>query len=377
MLGSGLCLYAMPATLLLFAGCLGSGRGGQGRVGAAPLQERRGGGSLALHAEPESEGAEMSRLKAEVEKAEALVAVAEAKAALAEAKAAALSPPAPTHGADEQAPAVAQTAPAALEAALESSYSGAEARPAQLFFSPQGAAFFEMLDRLEGVGIGGSQTITALDTILRSFFTCLYQFAIASKAGEFDNNAPEDVRQNVKELGGAISDDAIASALAPLDKGGDWRPICMALGNVDRLAEIMDDSLEWDRVFPEEFMTQSGLARGESRHRLLSFLRTPAFREAGTWTQNEVRAAEKLVADDPRLGKVFTRMNMVQRALGEQIRNAAIVPVAAILSLVVAIGFFCYGINKDPNLAGGTAAGTAPPTSSIDAKTLPLFKLEK
>lgn len=373
MLGSGLCLYALPATLLVFAGCFCSSRGGLGQGGAVPLQQRIGSSSLALNAELEGEEAEMSRLKAEVEKAEARVAVAEAKAALAEAKAAALSPPTGL----EQVPAVAQTAPAGSEAALERSYSGAEARPAQLFFGPQGAPFFEMLDRLEGVGIGGSQTITALDTILRSFFTCIYQFVVASKAGEFDENAPEDVRRNVKELGGGITDDAIASALAPLDKGGDWRPICMALGKVDRLAEIMDDSLEWDRVFPEEFMTRSGLARGESRDRLLSFLSAPAFREAGTWTQSEVIAAKKLIADDPRLSRVFSRMHVVQSALGAQIRNAAILPVAAILSLVVAIGFFCYGINKDPNLAAGTADGTAPPTSSIDAKALPLFRLEK
>ena len=83
-----------------------------------------------------------------------------------------------------------------------SSYSENERRPAKLFYGPEGAALFEVLDKMEDVK---ELDTTSLDRTLRSWFMSLYQFSAASQAGDPPLDAPEDVRRNVKEVGRSSS----------------------------------------------------------------------------------------------------------------------------------------------------------------------------
>ncbi|CAE8634214.1 unnamed protein product [Polarella glacialis] len=217
----------------------------------------------------------------------------------------------------------------------------------------------------------------------------LYQFATASRGAELQS-APEEVKRSVMELGGALSADAIAGALAPRRvqdgrvSGGDMRPLLKALGSVRRLAEIVDDALQWETVFTPFVQESTGISLVDGKARILTFLRSSAFREAGDWTDAELQDAELLVASDPRLQKVFDRMEVVRASLSDYFSKAAGFPILALVLLVAAIAFLCLGVKLDPNMGGAGSSGDAvnsvggvTPPSLSDLQGLPLFKLDK
>ncbi|CAK9046565.1 Carboxypeptidase, partial [Durusdinium trenchii] len=280
---------------------------------------------------------------AELELAKARAAVVEAKAALAAAKA---SPEKIASGAEAAAP---QGAEIDVGSALEpevvgvvdfSSYSQAELRPAKLFYGPEGSAIFEVLDKMEDVKELGS---TSLDTVIRSWFMSLYQFSAASQAGEPPPEMPEDFRRNVKEVGGALKPDDIATFLMDRDKGGDWRPCVRALADTE-FAKIMQDSLSWDVIFTDDVVRTANITLVEGRTRIINFLAGP-FKEAGFWSDAEADAAERLIQKDPRLQRVFSRINSVKNSIGENIRSASLGPILALVFFVAAICFFCNGLS--------------------------------
>lgn len=306
----------------------------------------------------EVSAAELERLKAELELAQARAAAAEAKAALAAAKADGPSGPGPSGpGGGGGVPVAAAPGAVEVTTVLEpevvgisgsptgsidfTAYSEAELRPAKLLYGPEGAPLFEVLDKMEDVKELGT---TSLDAVLRAWFMSLYQFSAASQAGELPPDAPEDFKRNVKEVGGALKPDEIASFLTDRDQGGDWRPCVRGLAQTE-FAKIMDDSLSWNVIFSNDVVTASNISMPEGRARVINFLASESFKEAGSWSDSEANAAERLIEKDPRLQRVFSRMNSVKNSIGENIRSASLAPILAIVFFIAAICFFCNGLS--------------------------------
>lgn len=306
----------------------------------------------------EVSAAELERLKAELELAQARAAAAEAKAALAAAKADGPSGPGPSGpGGGGGVPVAAAPGAVEVTTVLEpevvgisgsptgsidfTAYSEAELRPAKLLYGPEGAPLFEVLDKMEDVKELGT---TSLDAVLRAWFMSLYQFSAASQAGELPPDAPEDFKRNVKEVGGALKPDEIASFLTDRDQGGDWRPCVRGLAQTE-FAKIMDDSLSWNVIFSNDVVTASNISMPEGRARVINFLASESFKEAGSWSDSEANAAERLIEKDPRLQRVFSRMNSVKNSIGENIRSASLAPILAIVLFIAAICFFCNGLS--------------------------------
>eukprot|EP00434_Breviolum_minutum_P033538 symbB.v1.2.029679.t1/scaffold3280.1/size59835/6 len=299
--------------------------------------------NLQLHAQEdkgEVSAAEVEKLKAELELAQARAAAAEAKAALAAAKAA------PESGIEQVAPGVAMDVaplePEVLDQAIDFSvYSEDELRPAKLLYGSEGAPLFEVLDKMEDVKEMGS---TSLDAVLRAWFMSLYQFSAASQAGDLPPDSPEDFRRNVQEVGGALKPEEIASFLMDREKGGDWRPCLRALAQT-QFAKIMDDSLSWNVIFTNDVQAAANITMPDGRKRVIDFLASDSFKEAGSWSEKETDAAERLIERDPRLQRVFSRMNNVKNSIGENIRSASLPPILAIVFFIAALCFFCNGLS--------------------------------
>eukprot|EP00931_Biecheleriopsis_adriatica_P100586 TRINITY_DN75870_c0_g1_i1.p1 TRINITY_DN75870_c0_g1~~TRINITY_DN75870_c0_g1_i1.p1 ORF type:complete len:417 (-),score=93.71 TRINITY_DN75870_c0_g1_i1:12-1241(-) len=362
MLACWLFLYATPA-LLLFT----PGLGVQPVLYPRTSLPRTAGMASDESSADESSDAKLQRLKAEVEVAEARAAVAQAKAALAAAQAG-------ESRVDEVSspPATVSEAPSVAVPVLDlASFSEDERRPAAFFFDREGAELFDLFERLENVEIMGMANVTQLDAVLRGWFMSIYQFTVASM-GDLPPDAPEDVRRNIKDLGGSLDADAIASALAPRGSGSDWRPFVKGLGENPRFADIMEDALQFQILFPEPITRATGLSLDECKARVLNFFRGSSFKEAGSWTDAELQAAERLVANNPKLQKVLGRFESVRESLSETIKTAAGAPLVALGFLLLSIAFCCFGMGQDPNLNGG--AGSMP---QADTQNLPLFKLEK
>eukprot|EP00435_Cladocopium_sp_Y103_P025069 s492_g6.t1 len=283
------------------------------------------------------------RTAAELELAQARAAAAEAKAALAAAKADGPGGPSgPSGGAAEVAAALEPEVVGTSDSSIDfTAYSETELRPAKLLYGPEGAPLFEVLEKMEDVKELGT---TSLDAVLRAWFMSLYQFSAASQAGELPADAPEDFKRNVKEVGGALKPDEIASFLMDRDKGGDWRPCVRGLAQTE-FAKIMDDSLSWNVIFSNEVVTASNISMPEGRARVINFLASESFKEAGSWSDSEANAAERLIEKDPRLQRVFSRMNSVKNSIGENIRSASLAPILAIVFFIAAICFFCNGLS--------------------------------
>ena len=89
--------------------------------------------------------------------------------------------------------------PEIVESTLDlSEYSEAEQRPAQFLYGQSGAAFFDLLDRLENIPDAGT---TVLDEVLRGWFLAIYQLSAVSGSAILPENVPDGVRSNVAELG--------------------------------------------------------------------------------------------------------------------------------------------------------------------------------
>lgn len=144
--------------------------------------------------------------------------------------------------------------------------------------------------------------------------------------------------------GGALKPDEIASFLMDRDQGGDWRPCVRGLAQTD-FAKIMDDSLSWNVIFSNDVVTASNISMPEGRARVINFLASESFKEAGSWSDSEANAAERLIERDPRLQRVFSRMNSVKNSIGENIRSASLAPILAIVFFIAAICFFCNGLS--------------------------------
>ena len=129
------------------------------------------------------------------------------------------------------------------------------------------------------------------------------------------------------------------------EKGGDWRPCVRALADTD-FAKIMDESLSWQIIFTNDVIKTANITMDEGRARVINFLAGP-FKEAGFWSDSEADAAERLIAKDPRLDRVFSRMNSVKNSIGENIRSASLGPILALVFFVAAICFCCNGLSID------------------------------
>ena len=145
--------------------------------------------------------------------------------------------------------------------------------------------------------------------------------------------------------------DAIASVLLDREKGGDWRPSVKKLSQT-RFAKIMDDSLNWEVIFPSEVVTATNVSLPEGRGRVINFLGSDAFKAAGSWSNEEANAAERLIAKDPRLSRVFSRINSVKNSLADNIRSASFLPILALVFFVLFAVCLCNGINADPSFNG-------------------------
>ena len=128
------------------------------------------------------------------------------------------------------------------------------------------------------------------------------------------------------------------------DQGGDWRPCVRGLAQTE-FAKIMDDSLSWNVIFSNEVVTASNISMPEGRARVIKFLASESFKEAGSWSDSEANAAERLIEKDPRLQRVFSRMNSVKNSIGENIRSASLAPILAIVFFIAAICFLCNGLS--------------------------------
>ena len=104
--------------------------------------------------------------------------------------------------------------------------------------------------------------------------------------------------------GGALKPEEIASFLMDREKGGDWRPCLRALAQT-QFAKIMDDSLSWNVIFTNDVQAAANITMPDGRKRVIDFLASDSFKEAGSWSEKEADAAERLIERDPRLQRVF------------------------------------------------------------------------
>jgi len=347
------------------------------RVGV-PLQKLPNLTPIWLHAQDpdaaEPASAEIEKLKAELELAQARAAAAEAKAALAaaqtqtepQAAASVAVPSSPTLEGGDLA-----LEPEVLEPELDlSAYSESERRPAQFLFGREGSNLFDLLDQLENIPDAGT---TVLDEVLRAWFMAVYQLSAASGSAILPDTVPETVKTDIKELGGAVDPDVLATLLLEKDKGGDWRPFMKGLGKI-RLSNIMANMVNWTTVFPDPVNERTGLSTLDSKARVIDFLASEALRESGTWSNSEADAAERLISQDPKLARVFSRIDGVKQSIAENIRRASIAPIVGLIFLIAAVAFFCNGLLSGSG-GGGGDGNLVPDQSQLQG--LPLVGLEK
>ena len=163
-----------------------------------------------------------------------------------------------------------------------------------------------------------------------------------SSAESAELSASEGFLSNL--WGAALKPEEIASFLMDRDKGGDWRPCVRGLAQTE-FAKIMDDSLSWNVIFSDQVVAASNVTMPEGRSRVVNFLASESFKQAGSWSDSEADAAERLIEKDPRLQRVFSRMNSVKNSIGENIRSASLAPILAIVFFVAALCFFCNGLS--------------------------------
>lgn len=323
----------------------------------------------AQDADAEPSSAEIQKLKAELELAQARAAAAEAKAALAAAQTQSSAPI--TEPSEASVGSVATVLePEVVESSFSlSDYSQTEQRPAQFLFGEKGAAFFDLLDRLENIPDAGT---TVLDEVLRGWFLAIYQLSAVSGSAILPENVPDGVRSNVAELGAAMDADVLATLLLDTDKGGDWRPCLQRLRSA-RLSDIMSDALNWTTIFPDRLNALTELSMPDSKSRVIDFLSSDSFKDCGSWSDAEVIAAENLISSDPKLAKIFDRIEKVKSSIAENVRKQSIIPIVGLVLLVAAVAFFCNGINLGSGADGDS--NLIPDQSQLQG--LPLVGLEK
>jgi len=332
-------------------------------------------------AEVEKAQAALAKAQAEAELAEAKAAVARAKAELAAAKTGEVRP------SDANVPVNTVEAPGLAAEPLEDTSDGSLAQgPAEvavasgtfldgapsIFRLPESVRLFNLLARFEETMILGN--LTALDMLLEAGLAGLFQFAAvgkAAEAGELTDMSLEEVR-DMEEVGKAINADTIATAIAPRfvedkgEKGGDWRPLARELGALQRLPDIVERVTNWDQLMPDALERATGVSRDEVKAVALAFLRSPALKEAGSWTEAELDAAEEFVQRDEQLRRVFARMDKVRNGMKESFGQFTWVP----LVLLIAVFGACYCL-----FCAGPEAANGPAQEGL--RDLPLFKLER
>lgn len=351
-----LAMYLLPATVLFVPGV---------RVMPQSLALGTAIRLNAQDADAEPSSAEIEKLKAELELAQARAAAAEAKAALAAAQTQSSEPSEASLGS-----AATVLEPEVVESSFSlSDYSQTEQRPAQFLFGEKGAAFFDLLDRLEKIPDAGT---TVLDEVLRGWFLAIYQLSAVSGSAILPENVPDGVRSNVAELGAAMDADVLATLLLDTDKGGDWRPCLQRLRSA-RLSDIMSDALNWTTIFPDRLNALTELPMLDSKSRVVDFLASDSFKDCGSWSDAEIIAAENLISSDPKLVKIFDRIEKVKSSIAENVRKQSIIPIVGLVLLVAAVLFFCNGINLG---TGGDGDSNLIPDQS-QLQGLPLVGLEK
>ncbi|CAE7939463.1 Serine carboxypeptidase 1 [Symbiodinium microadriaticum] len=355
-----LAMYLLPATVLFVPGV---------RVMPQSLTLGTAIRLNAQDADAEPSSAEIQKLKAELELAQARAAAAEAKAALAAAQTQSSAPI--TEPSEASVGSVATVLePEVVESSFSlSDYSQTEQRPAQFLFGEKGAAFFDLLDRLENIPDAGT---TVLDEVLRGWFLAIYQLSAVSGSAILPENVPDGVRSNVAELGAAMDADVLATLLLDTDKGGDWRPCLQRLRSA-RLSDIMSDALNWTTIFPDRLNALTELSMPDSKSRVIDFLSSDSFKDCGSWSDAEVIAAENLISSDPKLAKIFDRIEKVKSSIAENVRKQSIIPIVGLVLLVAAVAFFCNGINLGSGADGDS--NLIPDQSQLQG--LPLVGLEK
>lgn len=403
---AGFSLLVAPAARWAFVACGGR----SARLGRAVRAAASGDGEDAVAAAE----AKMARARAELELAEARAAAGRAQADLAEAKTATPPPGAPSEEpwlADVRLEAqprprrlvergrqaaeeniaeaidveaeVASAAPPVIDADTVdvddfdlSAFTGAEARPARLLKSREGASFFEVLSRLEEVTIMGNNTV--LDAVLQAGIAGIWQFSAVSRAPPAEGNPAgmqNGLARDVQEVGAQVTAEDWATALASAfqedgsAKSGDWRPLVRSLCKVQRLPDIVEAAVKWEQLYPDAVERTTGTPRGEFKDAAIAFLRTAVPADPGTWSPEEMSAAERMVDQDPRLRKIFARADAVRVNAAEAITGAfGLVPLA-LLGAVLAACFFCLTSGG----GGGDGGGVPPPPTD----GLPLVGLVK
>ncbi|CAE7707930.1 CBP1 [Symbiodinium pilosum] len=214
---------------------------------------------------------------------------------------------------------------------------------------------------------------TVLDEVLRGWFLAIYQLSAVSGAAILPENVPDGVKSNVKELGAAMDADVLATLLLDSDKGGDWRPCLQRLRNT-RLSAIMSDALNWTTIFPDGVTERTGIPTMESKARVIDFFASDSFKECGSWSNAELTAAESLISRDPKLSRVFERIEKVKNSIAENIRGASFAPIIGLVILVAAVVFLCNGLSS--GLGGGGGGSNLIPDQS-QLQDLPLVGLQK
>lgn len=332
-----------------------------------------------------------AKARAEAELAEARAAVARAKAELAETQAlqaakaveqiSAGTPFAETlaDDADDNVSPPPSTPDTTYVPVDLNRFTGNEARPARLLFSPEGAALFDMLQRLDNTPIIIANR-TALDSVLQAAMASLWQFAQAGSAAKQGQlyGASDDLRRGIEQLGDAVKPETLATALAPrisedgVQQGGDWRPLLKSMTNVQQLPEIVEKSVVWEIVFPDAMERATGFQREDLKSRVLAFLPRLQREQPGDWSEAELRAAERLVQSDIGLQRVFARIEVMRTETSNSFTDLWFVPVILLL-LLLAISWCFFSA-----LVGGVGGGTSDaPLNPEDVQGLPLLKLNK
>jgi len=111
----------------------------------------------------------------------------------------------------------------------------------------------------------------------------------------------------------------------------------------------------------------------DSKSRVVDFLASDSFKDCGSWSDAEIIAAENLISSDPKLVKIFDRIEKVKSSIAENVRKQSIIPIVGLVLLVAAVLFFCNGINLG---TGGDGDSNLIPDQS-QLQGLPLVGLEK
>jgi len=235
------------------------------------------------------------------------------------------------------------------------------------------------LQRLENVHITLADR-TALHVVLQAGISTLVEFgqgARAAKEGQL-RGGTKDLRRGVEQLGDAVNPEDLATAMAPrftqdgIPKSGDWRPLAKAITRVQRLPEILDEVVVWERVFPDAMERATGLQREELRSHVLAFVPRIVEEQPGDWTEEELSAAERIIQQNVGLQQIFARAETLKSETADAFRGLWVVPVVLLLLAIAVV--WCLS-----SVFGGGAgvSTTTAPLNQVDVQGLPLLKLEK